>query len=182
MRPSLLVLFLIIAVGCVGDLRKQNQIDNKRNVNASEIIDEIQKRGAKAVVKAFYENCDLWNELLRRIASGEREWIEVAIYLKPGADAGASEMLNFAVGEAIENAPETVLKAAVENYDLKEICCGPDVDDARYSTYSKALATTKRRIEALQKVEDEALQQNRDKCIGNLQEAISRLRRFFENE
>jgi hypothetical protein len=105
--------------------------------------------GAKYVIKELYSNWNKLNELLVNIASGKKKWLNVAVIMKSDSDAAISEMLNHAVGEAVATATELVLEIAVGQYSLEDICSGPDVDDSRYSTYDKALAAVRQRIEAL---------------------------------
>lgn len=95
-------------------------------------IDEINRRGAHEIVSELYSHPNEWNEVLRKIASGDKSWLRVAVALHPGSDAGSNEMLTLSVGEALEKAPENVFKIALKEFSLNSICGAPDTDDDRY--------------------------------------------------
>ena len=150
-----------------------------QGLSYSEISSMIKEQGAKETVKKLYGNPNAWNGLLLNIASGKREWLNMAVQLKAGADAGISGMLKFAVGEALENAPELVLQVAADGFSLEDICGSPDVDDVRFSTYEKALESITRRIEALEEIRNQEIGKKRQYCIEKLKESISRLQQFY---
>jgi hypothetical protein len=144
------------------------------------IRQQVHKHGAKQTVAALYSNNATWEELLRNISSGEREWLQIAVELKDGADAGSSEMIKFAVGEALANKPENVIGIAIKKFSLQAICSEPDIDDARYSSYEKAVLEINRRIAVLKKYHTRQYQQVRNECIVELNKSKSRLKTFYE--
>jgi hypothetical protein len=179
-----LFIVLLVILSCVvcnnSQSAEKDRIQNK-NIIPSEIVEKIEREGAKKVVGEFYQDEFIWDKLLKNIASGEKSWLEVAVYLGPGTDAGASEMLDFAMGEALGNSPKLVLEIIKkdDSFMAAFICSGPDVYDPRYSTYHKALIATNHRIAVLEKVDDTYLKDIRNLCIGELKKSIPHLKKYY---
>jgi len=182
MKHLFIVLLVILACAVCGNSQgaEKDRIHNK-NIIPAEIVEKIQREGAKKVVREFYQDVIIWNKLLKNIASGKRSWLEVAVYLRPGTDAGASEMLDLAMGEALGNSPKLVLEIIKKSdiFTATFVCSGPDVDDPRYSTYDKVIIATNHRIAVLEKVDDTNLKDTRNLCIENLKASIPHLQKYF---
>lgn len=129
----------------------------------------------------FLDN-NMWNSLLKKISTGETDCIRMALLLKRGSDAAPSEMLSFAVGEALDNNPEIVLEIAIGGFAVYDICGGVDVDDARYKTFTEASLAIKKRIESVQHVEKKELIQSRDLCISKLKDSILHMKFFYTKQ
>jgi hypothetical protein len=158
---------------------KDNTAD--KNIVSSEIIHKIKKEGAHKVVNELYEDESKWDELLRNVASGDKSWLEVATYLRQGTDAGATEMLDIAVGGALENNPRAVLLITLNVFQVWEICNGPDVvNNEKYDTFKKAKDAVERRIRALNTITDENLIEKRNLCIKELNKSVPHLQNYFE--
>lgn len=140
----------------------------------------IRRNDPRYTVDYLYKDIYVWQGLLKNIARGEDEWLEIAVHLKAGSDAGTSEMLNYAVGEALENAPERVLEITAGEYRLENICGGPDVDDLRYSTYEQALKSIELRIDSLMRVSNKRVEDDRNFCIKKLKESLPYLQRYYK--
>jgi hypothetical protein len=178
-----IALLLIISQATVADAAcqdlEQHQKRQTAPISASEVKDMIRSYGARCLLKKYYNDWESWQKVLQRIASGRREWLEIAVVLKKHADAGMSETLAHAVGEALEHDPELVLTITAEEYPLKNICSGPDIDDMRYSTYDATLTAIEKRIDALKAIDIEALEMKRANCIEQLKTAVTHMKRFF---
>src|SRR5262245_44994180 len=94
--------------------------------SAEELLQRVEDQGAREVVRALYAQDYEWESVLRAIAGGGEQWIRVAVALRPGADAGAGEMLTLAVGESLEHSPEAALRLAGPAFGLLAICGGVD--------------------------------------------------------
>ncbi len=140
---------------------------------------EIESRGAMAIVSELYGNDKAWHSVLQKIASGDESWLRAAIALRNGADAGASEMLALAVGEALEHNPENALKIASQAFGLKEICGGPDVDDVRYDSYDRAMKAINLRIEKVSAAKDRSLKKICKECIHYLEASKKSISDFY---
>ena len=177
----IVLLVIILCLACYNSQSAEKDGIQNKNIIPAEIVKKIEKEGAKKVVGEFYKDELIWDKLLKNIASGKKSWLEVAVYLGPGTDAGASEMLDFAMAEALENSPKLVLEIIKkdDSFMAAFICSGPDVYDPRYSTYHKALIATNHRIAVLEKVDDKNLKNIRNLCIGELKKSIPHLKKYF---
>jgi hypothetical protein len=139
----------------------------------------INSIGQHGSVQTLFCNNSMWDSLLKKISTGEKDCIKIALLLKRGSDAAPSEMLSFAVGEALDNNPEIVLEIAIGIFEIYDICGGVDVDDIRYKTFIEAELAIKKRIESVQLVAKEDLIQSRDLCISRLRDSILHMKGFY---
>ena len=123
-----------------------------------------------------------WHVVMRRIASGNESWLRVAVALRPGSDAGASEMLVNAVDEALEHYPYTVLKLTTQASELSEICCSPDVDDIGYNSLELAPKAIKLRTAKVASIKDSSLLAVAKTCLQHLEDSKRNVARFYGNE
>ena len=144
------------------------------------LLQEIKSKGAGAVVLKLYDDSNVWNSILKKIATGDRSWLEIAIALHPGSDAGSSEMLTLAVGEALEHNPINVFQIAPKSFQLSFICSAPDVDDERYNTYELSMKAINRRINKVAAVKDSSLINMRKECIRYLEDSKKSLAQAYE--
>lgn len=177
-----LLIIIVVFIPHSGRLLSTANAQSCNTLNPAIIEAMIKSNGAKRVVECLSADQKKWKQVLRNIAIGERPWLSVAVHLKPGSDAGTSEMLNFAIGEALETFPESVLEIAIGQYSLGDVCNGPDVDDVRYSTFEKAVGAVRRRIEALEMIENVRVEGSRNRCVQSLKESIVHLKHFYGEE
>lgn len=74
-----------------------------------EITQAAKSRGATQVVAELFKTGAWAKYAYPGISSGEKQWLDVAVVLKPGTDAGASEELNDALSLALLRQPDLVL-------------------------------------------------------------------------
>jgi hypothetical protein len=134
------------------------------------VLADINARGAYAFVNAVFDKPE-WSELLGHIETGQRQWLEVAVKLHDGTDAGSSEMLTSAVGVALLHNPRQVLVKVAPVLGLEGVCSSPDIDDPRWPTQQKAVANLDARIASVTKVSGAAVASARDSCLKYLREA-----------
>jgi hypothetical protein len=146
------------------------------------LLQEIKAKGAGAVVSKLYGDSNVWHSIMKKIATGERSWLEIAVALHPGSDAGSSEMLTLAVGEALEHNPINVFQIAPKSFQLSFICGGPDVDDHRYDSYELTMKTINRRIRKVTAIKDQALMNTSKECMRYLEESKKGIAKFYEVE
>jgi len=79
-------------------------------LTADKVLKEIDRRGPAPVVWELFDRTERWYDLLRNVAGGDPEWLEVAARLRPASDAAATEELTDAVAEAMTISPERVLE------------------------------------------------------------------------
>jgi hypothetical protein len=116
---------------------------------------------------------------LRQIAAGTDAWLKVAVALHPGSDAGASQMLTLSIGEALENAPESVFKIVLGEFQLNSICGAPDLDDYRYGSYELAMEAIKKRQTRISGVTASELGSACSQCIQLLEKAKDDIAMFY---
>lgn len=175
------MLVFILSVFCITINCMANETLTKSQINPHKIKKTIERQGLEQTIKSLYDDQKTWDTVLKSIASGKQEWLIIAKLLKSGADAGPSEMLNLAMGEALANAPKRVLEIMEKDNVFTPIfvCNGPDIDNAKFSTYDKAIKETNYRIAVLEKVNDTNLKDIRNVCIDKLRESIPHLQNYF---
>ena len=171
---------LIILTLLPGGMCRAEEFDKFISTNnPTSILGSINHKGAQFVVNEIYKNNVMWQSLLQRIASGEEAWLKVAIALQPGTDAGTSEMLTLAVGEALEHDAKMVLTITVPTFRIQAVCGGPDIDDKRYSSLELAVRAIELRIEKIYSLKDESLQNSVNVCLSYLEASKKHIARFY---
>jgi hypothetical protein len=137
---------------------------------ASEILSQIEQRGARAVVQELYESHESWSALLKAISSGTPEWLEVAKKLKSGTDAGSTNMLEIAVFRALGQAPLDTLRLLASDASSWSSVCSSNflIDDP---ADQNALNLIDKTIAELQNIKDPSVITTRDDCIHGLYQA-----------
>jgi hypothetical protein len=141
---------------------------------------QIEKLGTRAALTRIYNTKGEWQELLKGIGSGTVAWLRVAARLRPASDAGTSEQLDLAVGEALEHQPRNVLTVAMPAFTISVVCGGPNVDDARYDSYELSIKAIELRKAKLREISDPDLAKLRDDCIKNLESSKAGIASFYD--
>ena len=139
----------------------------------------IERKGASKALDEIYNSETLWPEVLHRIATGSRSWLKIAKQLRAVSDAGASEQLELAVGEALEHQPENVLRFAVPAFSLEVVCSGPDVDDPRFDSYELSIHAINLRQAKLREIATPNLRHLRNQCIEQLETSKAGIGTFY---
>lgn len=168
------LLMLVIAALLAGGDGKATEA-----VTPIAIAKSIASSGARSTLERIYANRSQWDAVLAGIATGSSEWLSVAKLLKPVSDAGSSEQITIALGEALEHEPERILALAGEGFSLSAICDAPDVDDGRYNSYDSAIAAIDRRILHLKAIAIPKFQQSATACVNTLSAAKVDIARFY---
>ena len=145
----------------------------------AEILRDVQAIGARATLNALYRNDEQWATVLRGIASGTPQWIDVAEALRRASDAHSSDALDGAVAEALGTNARSVLSRATGPFVLSAICGAPDLHDERFDTLREALAELNRRIRGVERVQDPLLAALRKDCLDSLRASEPDLRHYF---
>jgi hypothetical protein len=142
---------------------------------AEEVAAAIRLRGAGAVLLELHAEPERWARVYRGIASGQPRWLEVGQQLASRADAGWSEQIDLAFGEALAAAPARVLRMAP---GLKASC--GNLDDPFMSSLARAQAEVKKRQRAVGRVKDSTLVKQREDCLQALARLYAALPADFE--
>jgi hypothetical protein len=140
-------------------------------LTAQRVLDSCSSVGVKATLERLFNDQPQWDALLAGVATGTPAWLEVATTLHAVSDAGSSEQLGSAVGEALEHRPANVLTLAIPNFYLEVVCGPPDVDDPRFDSYKLSMAAIERREAKLRSINKPSLSGVRDSCISELEKA-----------
>lgn len=147
-------------------------------LTASTVSKLTREKGASTALRQIYESEKQWRELLRNIATGRVNWLNVANELRAAADAGGREQLELAVGEALEHRPSNVLRVAFPVFGVS-VCGGPDIDDARFDSYERSIRAIVKRRKMLSQIPAPNLRRARDLCMGELELSKVDIARFY---
>lgn len=163
----------------VGSIWALDAPDQNKYPAPSNILQDVSSRGSHIVASELYLDFEKWNYILKNIADGSEIWLKVADALNSESDAAISEMLSYAVGEALENEPLNVFRFAIPSFNLKLICSGPDIDDYRYNSYTKAMDTIIQRQKKISELHAPDIKPMCEKCIQMLEESKEGVASFY---
>ena len=152
------------------------EVNQVVRTTARKLLDEVEQNGARNTVQRLYEDRPVWIKLIENIASGQREWIDLALSLKAGSGGEASIDLRDAMFRALARNPSYVLRHAQPAYPLATLCLGRA---APLPTYKQAIAELAAVKRALDKVEADELRYKKELCLAELREGRAQLRRSF---
>jgi len=158
---------------------KKNPDFTAQNIDAAEVRRMIKEMGARKTIDKLYDDEAIWIRIKEEIATGKKEWVEVATLLYPGSDAGSAEMIDIALGEALKNAPELVLGIIGDPDRLEVVCKSINVDEQKFSSLRKSIDEVEERIRVLSRVKDPKLEVSAKRCIAHLEQLIQSLHKYF---
>jgi hypothetical protein len=130
-RILILLLVAVLFLRITGDV-------SAGELAPASIIEDVKKHGARHVIDQFWREDKYftdWFQVLSNIEKGKNEWLEVAIFLKPGSDAGMSTDLDFAVARALPTNPVAVLSLVeteehgIGKFGLNDVCTCPFIEE-----------------------------------------------------
>ena len=137
--------------------------------SADEIRRQIKTEEARVVLTRLWATPAVFEEICRRIETGEADWLEVAQGLKPASDAAASLSLNYAVARALPVAPTRVLALINHGFSVQDICTSPFIDPET----GVAERYQRKAIEALSKPQPSELENIRKDCVDQIRVPLS---------
>jgi hypothetical protein len=140
------------------------------------LMEQVRKMGARWVVSNLCDKRGEWDRVINRIATGQESWVELAIALHLGSDAGSACELHDAMFQGLGQNPSYVLRRAEPTYPLSDLCEGRHDP---LPTYKDAITEQERTIAAVKEVKSEELKSKKDACLSKLEEGKGHLRRFF---
>lgn len=136
---------------------------------------EVTRRGAKPTVAHLWKDRKGWNSLIHHVERGEKEWVDVAVLLLPGADAGATAEIKAAFPRALAANPEHLLRLVGQRkLDLADVCDDPSTADDSSADVQEFLDVTIRQLQK-RTFSDEGLEKLRTECLA-------RFRYFLKEE
>lgn len=136
--------------------------------NVDEVLMKLKSEQSDTFVNSvlFEGGWSVYDSLIKQIESGEPKWLEVAELLRQHTDAGASEAIATALGNAIKNNPEAVL-AMMSDFEVKWSCSVPLIEPSKQEFINFVDLTLK----SMSKVTDENLNTKKSICIEQLNAA-----------
>jgi hypothetical protein len=147
-----------------------------KNLRAESLIAEVEQNGAPGVVRRLWADQDEWDLVVRAVARGSQSWLDVAALLRTATDAGASEMLDIALADALEARPERVLAMLNTSFDIESVCF---LSVEPYKTSAEALRALERRTRRVGAVTRVDLQATRDQCVRKLKAERSEIEGIY---
>ena len=95
---------------------------------AAQILSRIATEGGHKVAWDLWDNDREFKRVVRRIESGDAQWLEVARQIKPHSDAALSLSLDYSVALALPNVPARVLALIGHGFDLDRVCTSPFIE------------------------------------------------------
>lgn len=176
------IIFFLFISASVRASPKNGQQTISVDLKNPKSLEIIKKNAARGVyINLYNDNAPAWDSLFKLIASGGREWLIVAIHLRPAGEHTSEELI-IAVGEALASSPKDVLSIVVPYFGVEFVCSGVDIDDERFRTYSLANVELIQRITAVSKVSIHELEKVKTACIKELKKSQLYLKQFFEIE
>jgi hypothetical protein len=121
--------------------------------SAEALLAQIRNNGGDKVLGALWENRKSFSTVLGGIESADAEWLKVATALRPFADAGAAESIDYSVALALPKAPARILALVGHGFDVGFICTSPFIEPEP----GIAEAYEKKTLSALASVHEPAL-------------------------
>jgi len=138
---------------------------------AAALLVDIKSQGATAIVANLRSDDARWNQVMANIGGGRRDWLHVAVALRPGTDAGASEALDEAMFLALKPAPSAVLKLLKDGTFETRMVCSSNIG-ADYST-KQSKRFIKDRIKVLENLSNTDVEAARGQCLQGLNAALA---------
>lgn len=150
--------------------------------DGSAFLSEVNRKGASQVIRQLRDTPD-WYRVTERIASGEPAWIDAAVALRAGSDAGSTSELQSALLVALSKNPvyglrvlEPIAKSPSRPFTLAEICGGRNDPSP---TYQEAITEHRRVKEAVGSVQLMELASKKALCLAELKKGEAHIKRFF---
>lgn len=157
---------MLFGVTCAATKKEANPSkDFPARPTPREIAELVRKVGAADVTSTLFGKKEAWNHVLQGIASGNREWLQVAALLHNGSDAGSSEELELAAADALRQNAGGVLEILEAEFTAETLCGN---EESLADTLDRSLAIISERRKAVSAVKAKTLQQRREKCLSLL--------------
>ena len=148
--------------------------------SALEIQAKIERDSARVVIGEIMSDRTLGDYVFRSIARGSLAWLDIALLLKPAADAGAATLLDHAVGAALQKAPTRVLPLVDSGTFRPQDACLPRLSDDLPA--AQAIKVVRATESVLARVNDPKLASAKAKCLAVAAETRMALERRTQGE
>jgi hypothetical protein len=139
--------------------------------SATALRADIRSLGAKQVLwERLWSSPNVFDDLIGKVEQGNPAWLEIAQSLYSASDAGASEMLTYALVKALPKRPADVLRSTSRArqgraIDLETVCSAGIYYEDTDTTQKEWKAASTR---AVSRIRANDLRQAREACLKNL--------------
>jgi hypothetical protein len=147
-------------------------------ISPGAVAEEIDRRGPHILWEIYHDE-ESWHDFIKNIASGKREWLDIALRCMNAADAHPAEELNAAFGAALKLNPESCLKLAQfeERTSRRDLFATFPAYD--YPTLDEPQTELKARINAVKTVSGDDLASIKEECLADLKAELKAVRKLF---
>jgi len=149
-------------------------------LDLSRLQSDAAANGWASVFGNLSKNPRQWNQLKRKVQTGDRGWVRFALKLRGYSDAHWSGELQDALADALAAAPDKALSELPDS-ELRTSCAVVRTQGVPY----KNIEATKSAAEALKKkiakVSEPSLREKRDACIKHVGESETDAANWFNN-
>lgn len=152
-RGAVFLFIAVIVSSCAGAITPQS------------VAQSHAQRGARATLETYF-GCDTYEDsAYAQIATGARPWILIAEEMLAQSDACYTEGIQAALGQAMRNAPATVLALVGKTPQLDaEYICLPFI--SAELPIAAQLVEIDRSRQAILSVDDGAVTKNKTACLA----------------
>jgi hypothetical protein len=142
------------------------------SITAASVLELIKTKGPRPALQLVWDDTPKWTAIWNGIASGDANWLKVAVEFRPVSDAGSSEMLHSAVSLALVQAPERVLSLPEKLFPLAGACTYLPYDVPEYGNHE----LLNRKERAVRAMANPTMQDKKEKCLASLEEGRKELK------
>ncbi len=136
------------------------------------LLQRIKTKGAETVYNKELTGAT-WLAFLKKVETGERLWLEVAVAIYPATDGGPAEALTLAAGEALVRAPHEVLLLVSPKMGIEGVCDYSEMTMGyrKVNTRQQVVADIDTRINAVRRLSGSDVVPLQSKCLKILENA-----------
>lgn len=138
-------------------------------VDAAQILMQFRQTSPSQVMNSFgeVERGAWFGKILGGVETGKKEWLDIAVALRPATDASYSEALSISVAIALAHNPGNALGVSDKGFPLAHMCSVPLIEPTEEEFYS----LLNRTIDAVRSaILPNDLEAKRQVCLGHLLE------------
>lgn len=175
MKKSRIIFSAVILILCLLGVSWLRWVTIDPNKPES-VLAAIDQRGAHWIMADSNEYHDEWEIMMRNIASGQDNWLEVFKKLASESDAHPAEDLSIALSKAILSNPQSVLEILNDSTFTRWISysCGT-VDAHMLNDHLSELEFLKEQREKVSSVNDSRLSVTKAKCLESIDAKIKEM-------
>lgn len=133
--------------------------------NSTSVKAAIDSQGAQTIINNIWKNPLLKGQLLQNISAGDDSWLVISTSLVQDSTVNQRFLLTQAIGNALPNNPQGVLKLIGQGFEFDDLCAVPLVEPTQEETYKFALKAE----QAMLAASDAVTETHRQRCLSLMQ-------------